>query len=230
MVDVAHHGDDRRARALRLLVILVVVGEQGLELDLLLLARVDEQDLGADVVGKQLDHLVGQRLGGRDHLALLKQEEHDVGGRAVQLGADVLGARPPLDDDLALRDGCVGAGVAGGLGGLDLLQTPPPAAPRRSGPGPAGTTASARTPARTAAGAAGEATGPAAGATGEATTGRTAGTATATAGPAAGTTGEAARTGTRAGTTGASRAGGTAGGRWTPPALAGRRRDGLAAR
>src|SRR5205807_4692372 len=43
---------------------LVVVGQHGLELDLLLLAGVDEQDLGADVVGEQLDHLVGERLGG----------------------------------------------------------------------------------------------------------------------------------------------------------------------
>ena len=59
-----------------------------LELDLLLLARVDEPDLGADVGGEELDHVVGERLGRRDHLALLHEEPYDVGAGAVQLGTE----------------------------------------------------------------------------------------------------------------------------------------------
>ena len=73
------------------LLVLVVDVEELLELDLLLLAGVDEADLGADLGGEQLDHVVGQRLGRRDHLALLHEEAHDVGRGAVQLGAEVLG-------------------------------------------------------------------------------------------------------------------------------------------
>ena len=59
VVDVAHDGDHGRTGP-EVVGLLVVVGQHGLELDLLLLTRVDEQDLGADVVGEQLDHLVGQ--------------------------------------------------------------------------------------------------------------------------------------------------------------------------
>jgi hypothetical protein len=55
VVDVAHHGDHRRTR----LLVLVVVGvvEQSLQLDLFLLAGLDEEDLGAELEGEQL-HLV----------------------------------------------------------------------------------------------------------------------------------------------------------------------------
>jgi D-arabinose 1-dehydrogenase-like Zn-dependent alcohol dehydrogenase len=49
----------RRARP-EVVFVLVVVGEHGLELDLLLLARIDEQHLGADVGGEELDHVVGE--------------------------------------------------------------------------------------------------------------------------------------------------------------------------
>ena len=61
VVDVAHDGDDRRPDAQRVLVLLLVVVEQREELELLLLAGVDEQDLGADLGREQLDHVVGQR-------------------------------------------------------------------------------------------------------------------------------------------------------------------------
>ena len=105
MVDVAHHGDDRRPHAQRLLVFLLVVVEQREQLELLLLTGVDEQDIGTDLGCEELDHVVGQRHRGGDHLALLQQEAHDVGRRAVQLGAEVLGGGPALDDDLALGDG-----------------------------------------------------------------------------------------------------------------------------
>ena len=55
VVDVAHHRDHRRTRLLVLLVVGVV--EQRLQLDLFLLAGLDEEDLGAELEGEQL-HLV----------------------------------------------------------------------------------------------------------------------------------------------------------------------------
>ena len=108
MVDVAHHGDDRRAgldvgagRGVEQL----VEAELALQLDLLLLAGVDQPDVAADLGREQLDHVVGQRLGGRDHLALLHQEADDVGCGAVQLGTELLRGGCPLDDRLTLGDG-----------------------------------------------------------------------------------------------------------------------------
>ena len=59
----------------------LVVAEHRLELELLLLAGLDEQDLGAERLGDELDHLVGQRLRAGDHLARVEQEPHEVGGR-----------------------------------------------------------------------------------------------------------------------------------------------------
>ena len=112
VVDVAHDGDDRRRGRLHLGVLVVVVVEEGLELHLLLLTRLDEQDVGADLEGEELHLLVGQRHGGGDHLALLEQEAHDVGRRAVQLGRELLGRRAPLDDDRALGHGRVVRRVA----------------------------------------------------------------------------------------------------------------------
>src|SRR3712207_7417088 len=44
-----------------------------------ILAGLDEQDVGPDLQGEQLDLLVGERHGRGDHLALLEQEAHDVG-------------------------------------------------------------------------------------------------------------------------------------------------------
>ena len=92
MVDVAHDGDDRRPRPLRVGIVVIVVVEQLLELDLLLLSGLDEQEVRADLEREQLDLLVGERHGRGDHLALLQQEADDVGGRAVQLGPELLRA------------------------------------------------------------------------------------------------------------------------------------------
>ena len=108
VVDVAHHGDDRRARLEERVVVFVVVAEQRLQLELGLLAGLDEQHLGAERLGDQLDHLVGERLRAGDHLARVEQEAHEVGGRAVQLGRELLDRDAALDDDLALGNRCVG--------------------------------------------------------------------------------------------------------------------------
>jgi hypothetical protein len=109
VVDVAHDRDDRRTGDGVFVVVLpeVLDAEHLLELHLLLLARVDEADLRADLCGEEVDHVVGQGLRGRHHLALLEQEADDVGRGAVQLGTEVLGAGPALDHDLALGDGSV---------------------------------------------------------------------------------------------------------------------------
>ena len=106
VVDVAHHGDDRRARLEQALVLffLFVVAEQRLELELVLLAGLDEQHLGAEGLGDELDHLVGERLRAGDHLARVEQHPHEVGGGAVQLGRELLDRDPARHHDLALGD------------------------------------------------------------------------------------------------------------------------------
>ena len=124
MVDVAHDGDDRRPRAERrpppLLVVLLEVA--GLQLGLLLLAGVDEPDLGTELGREQLDHVVGQRLGGRDHLALEEEEADHVAGRAVELRPELAGGRAPLDDDLAVGHRGVRRRVGRDLGRLELFE------------------------------------------------------------------------------------------------------------
>ena len=129
MVDVAHDGDDRGTGPLVGVVLLVLVLEvAGQELGLLLLAGVDEADLGADLGAEELDHVVGQRLGRHDHLALQEQEAHDVAGAAVELGPEVTGRRAALDDDLAVRDGCRRGLVRGELRRLELFEVAPASA------------------------------------------------------------------------------------------------------
>ena len=89
-------------------VVLVVVAEQRLQLELGLLAGLDEQHLGTERLGDELDHLVGERLRAGDHLARVEQQAHEVGGGAVQLGRELLDRDAALDDDLALGDRRVG--------------------------------------------------------------------------------------------------------------------------
>ena len=132
VVDVPHDGDDRGAGPLVGLVLLVLVLEvAGQQLGLLLLAGVDEAHVGTDLGREELDHVVGQRLGRHDHLALQQQEAHDVAGAAVELGPEVAGRRAALDDDLAVGDGCRRGLVRGELRRLELFEVAP--AP----PGPA---------------------------------------------------------------------------------------------
>ena len=112
MVDVAHHRDHRRPRLQQRLVVVVAVVEQRLQLDLLLLAGVDQQQIDAELERVELHVLVGQRHRHREHLAVLQQELDDVAGRAVQLGTELLGRHTALDDDRALGYWRVGRGVA----------------------------------------------------------------------------------------------------------------------
>ena len=105
VVDVTHDGDDRRARLeQRLFVVFVVFAEHRLQLELGLLAGLDEQHLGAELLGDELDHLVGQRLRAGDHLARVEQDPHEVGGGAVQLGRELLDGDATRDHDLAFGD------------------------------------------------------------------------------------------------------------------------------
>ena len=67
--------------------------------------------VGAELGGEQLDHVVGQRLGGGDHLALEEQEADDVAGRAVELRAELPGRGAALDDDLAVGNRGASDGV-----------------------------------------------------------------------------------------------------------------------
>ena len=130
VVDVAHDGDDRRARPLVGLVLFVLVLEvAGEQLGFLLLAGVDQPHFGADLGGEQLDHVVAQRLRGHDHLALQQQEAHDVAGAAVQLGPEVARRRATLDDDLALGYRRRRRLVRGQLRRLELFEVAP-ASPR----------------------------------------------------------------------------------------------------
>ena len=182
---------------------------------------------GADLGGEQLDLVVAQRLGGRDHLAHLHEEAHDVGRGAVQLGAELLRGRRPLHHDLALGDRSVRGRVGGEVHRLELLTAPTPAAalaPRRALLRTAPTTA-------------GPSTGTAAGTT----AGAAAGAAHRTAGPTArgepapaGTTARARRPWAgrptrRPGGRGWERPMGPRGRAGTTAAHAGRRRDRLAA-
>ena len=100
VVDVAHDGDDRRTRLLERVVVFVVVAEQRLQLELRFLAGLDEQHVGTERLGDELDHLVGERLRAGDHLARVEQQAHEVGRGAVQLGRELLDRDAALDDDL----------------------------------------------------------------------------------------------------------------------------------
>ena len=212
VIDVAHDGDDRRAR---LELAVAVVGEQlldaelALQLDLLLLARVDQPYLRTDLGREQLDHVVGQRLRGRHHLALRHQEADDVGRRAVELGAEILRRRCAFEDDDALGYGGGRRRVRRRLHGLQLFTAAAAASP---------------TAGRCALRATGTATGTTARATGSGAThgrGAAAGSATGTAtegttgAPGAGTTGAGADTGSAAvGRTARRRGRALAGGWW----------------
>ena len=106
VVDVAHDRDHRGAgpEVGLVLLLVVVVEELGQELGFALLARVDQPDVGPELGGEEVDHVIGERLGGRDHLPLQQQEPDDVAGRPVELRAQVARGRAALHDDLGVGD------------------------------------------------------------------------------------------------------------------------------
>ncbi len=162
VVDVAHDRDDRRTWRLQIRIVVIVVVEQLLELELLLLAGLDEEEVRADLEREQLHLLVGERHRGRDHRALLQQVADDVGRGAVQLGSELLRACASLDDDRALRHRCVGRRVGRRRLRLQLLEVAatttlgrtslPALAGAASLPGTTRTTRTAGAAARTASG------------------------------------------------------------------------------
>ena len=208
-----------------LVVDVLVEHEQLLEFDFLLLAGVDETDLGPDLGGEQFDHVVAQRLRGGDHLALLHEEADDVGGGAVELGTEFLRRGGALDDDHADGDGRLARGVARGVDRLQFVLAatttalPTLWATRTAGSATGTTTATGTT--------AGSTTGTTrtTGATAEAATGATSGT---TGTPTGNTRTSAGAAGTRTGTARpCTRATGSTGGRDVATNTGGRR-DGLA--
>ncbi len=125
MVDVAHDGHHRRAGTQVLLALFLFLFEVlRLELGFLLLAPVDQADLRADLGREQLDHVVAERLGGGDHLALEEQEPDHVPGRTVELGPELARRGAPLDDHLEVGHRRVRRRVGGQLGRLELLEVP----------------------------------------------------------------------------------------------------------
>ncbi len=121
VVDVAHHRDDRRARLEQRLVV-VVLAEHRLQLELGLLAGLDEQHLGAERLGDQLDHLVGERLRPGDHLARVEEQADEVGGVAVQPRRQLLQRAAAGHDDLTLGNRGVERRERGRGRGTEVLE------------------------------------------------------------------------------------------------------------
>ncbi len=93
VVDVPHDGDDRGPRNEPRLI------DRLLLFLLELLLRANHLHRPAQLVSHQLDRLVGQRLGGRDHLARGEEHFHDLCGRRPQLLGEVLRGRASRDPE-----------------------------------------------------------------------------------------------------------------------------------
>ena len=117
--------------------IVLAAEELGPQGGLLLLAGVDQADLGADLGGEQTDHVVGERLGGRDHLALEQEEAHDVAGGAVEARAELLRRGAALDDHLVVGNRSAGGQISRDLDRLQLLHVATAAAGPALGRAPA---------------------------------------------------------------------------------------------
>ncbi len=131
-------------------VVLVVVAEQRLQLELGLLAGLDEQHIGTERLGDQLDHLVGERLRARDHLACVEQQPHEVGRRAIQLRRELLDRDSTLDDDLVFGNGRVTGRELRHRGRAEILEVATtPLSPTRTLALRAGTPTSGTAAART---------------------------------------------------------------------------------
>ncbi len=77
---------------------------------------------GADLGREELDHVVGEGLGGGHHLSLEEEEADDVTGRAVELGTEFARRAATLDDHLDVGDRGVRRRVGGELGRLELFE------------------------------------------------------------------------------------------------------------
>ena len=131
--------------------VVVVFAEHRLELELGFLARLDEEHLGTERLGDELDHLVGEGLRAGDHLAGVEQQPHEVGGGAVQQRGVLLDRDPARDDDLALGDRGVLRSEVGGRRRTEVLEvaTTPLLAPGPLTLGAGTTAATGATPSTT---------------------------------------------------------------------------------
>ena len=108
VIDVAHDGDNRWtqwqiASRSRFFGDLFFDAEHLAELFFVLLARIDELDLRAEILSELGDQVIGERLRRRNHLALLHHELHDVGDRTVEFRSEVERRDRTFDNDLTLR-------------------------------------------------------------------------------------------------------------------------------
>ena len=108
VVDVAHDRDDRRTRhevGLVALVLAEIEGEGLEELAILILGR-DHLDVEVELAAEELQRVVVNRLGRRDHLAELEEHGHQVRGARIDLLREVREARPARQaHDLAVAAG-----------------------------------------------------------------------------------------------------------------------------
>src|SRR5439155_469488 len=144
VVDVAHDRDDRRAR----LELVLGVGVLGLGVDVV--GGMDDLDVLVELVGEDLDGVVGQRLGERGHLAQRHQLLDDLGDGHAEVLGDVLDRRAGIDLDEV--DGLLRVDVEGTellllvVGAAPAPATAPRRAalpPRRAAAGPAARAAGA---------------------------------------------------------------------------------------
>src|SRR5262249_31534521 len=127
VVDVAHHGHDRRTDdPVGLVALVTELDVEGLEqLAVLVLGRDDLYDV-VELLAEQLEGLVVDRLGGRHHLAEAEEHLHGLGGIDVDLLREVGERRATGQPDglaVALTDAHAADGR--GLHGLELLATRP---------------------------------------------------------------------------------------------------------
>ena len=115
VIDVTHDGDNRCpdwARIVAFEGFYFVIGfdaepKNFLEFDFLFFANIDESNLGTDFGREEFDHVIGQRLCGRDHFALQHQETHDIGSCTIELFAQFLRCGRTLDNNDTCRYRCV---------------------------------------------------------------------------------------------------------------------------
>src|SRR3954447_3343156 len=102
VVDVTHDGDDRRTGHQRgvLVPLAAELEREALEQLAVLVLRADDRDVVAERLAKQLKRLIGARLGRRNHLTELRQDDLDQRARVgVDLVREVREACAPGQPD-----------------------------------------------------------------------------------------------------------------------------------